>query len=109
MNPATADFDRARERLTLALRHFIEVGHLRGIQMTQQRFYFLLANDASQALEDVHEQLTLAQIAYIEKLDTKHEFDPLEMLCSVDRPSEDNMYALDIELVLYKDVQSIYR
>ena len=48
MSPATSDFDKARERLTLALKLFIEVGHLRGIQMTQQRFYFLLDTNAAE-------------------------------------------------------------
>ena len=51
----------------------------------------------------------MAQLAYIQKLEGEAEFDPLERLCSIERVGEDNMYALDIELVLYKKVEKIYR
>jgi hypothetical protein len=35
--------------------------------------------------------------------------DVLEELCSIERIEEDNMYALDMELVLFSNIQSIYR
>ena len=41
-------------------------------------------------------------------LEEQSQFDRLESLCSIYR-DEDNLYALDVELVLYKNITTIYR